>query len=274
MVDKLACFFSGGYTEAAGYMQLFLNKINDNYSYEQCIPNSTRVRKGMPKFIKDEYSGLSGDKLIEKMYEILAKPYIKAKFDTGFFSGVLLEDDLDGRFDYYETEQIEKWEQQISDEVCSIIGKKVPVFFIYASPEIEGWFVADWEGGFANFFLNGLDIPKIPVNDRKKFVFDLKKDVDIKMLSRGKIQIESYAHYRDEYHKFSEDLIELIDKRNIVFMDKIIKKDESIRRIKGFYYSKKEHGPRILKNIDPLNVKEICDSHFARSYRKLKNSEG
>lgn len=60
MVDRIACFLTCGYTEA-GAMQFFLKKMNGKYEYKQYLPNKTRKKKGDPKSINLEISGLTGD---------------------------------------------------------------------------------------------------------------------------------------------------------------------------------------------------------------------
>ena len=65
MVEKIACFLTCGYTEA-GVMQSFLRKIDGNYEYKQYLPNKTIKKKGDPKTINPELSGLTGKKLLEK----------------------------------------------------------------------------------------------------------------------------------------------------------------------------------------------------------------
>ena len=70
--NRIACFLTCGYTEA-GAMQSFLRKINDKFEYKQYLPNKTIKKKGTPKNINKEISGLTGEKLLEKVYEILDK---------------------------------------------------------------------------------------------------------------------------------------------------------------------------------------------------------
>lgn len=269
-MKKLACFFAGGYTEAAGYMQLFLDKISDKYVYEQCIPNSTRIRRGTSKIIKDSYSGLTGERLLDTVYEYLNKPYIKERFNNGDYAGVLLEDDLDGRFDSFDENDINNWETRIRSKIANILDKKVPVFFVYAAPEIESWFISDWNNGFGKFLVNSSYFCKLDTNYRKKYAFDLKKDIDNKLLNNGKIPIEKYAFEHGEYRKLSEDLQLLINERNNATMEKLRKVDNYYENVQGFCYSKKVHGPSILKNISPENVVERCNIYFGRSYLSLK----
>lgn len=93
MVDKIACFLTCGYTEA-GAMQFFLRKINDKYEYKQFLPNKTIKKKGDSKAISSQISGLTGEALLEKIYDIISKH----KDEIVQCKAILIEDDLDGRF--------------------------------------------------------------------------------------------------------------------------------------------------------------------------------
>lgn len=60
--NRIACFLTCGYIEA-GAMQFFLRKVNDKFEYKQYLPNKTIKKKGSPKSIDKEISGLTGEKL-------------------------------------------------------------------------------------------------------------------------------------------------------------------------------------------------------------------
>lgn len=102
MVDRIACFLTCGYTEA-GAMQFFLRKMNDQFEYKQYLPNKTIKKKGDVKSINSSISGLTGEALLEKIYNILEKH----RNEIAKCKAVLIEDDLDGRFHDYSEEQVE-----------------------------------------------------------------------------------------------------------------------------------------------------------------------
>lgn len=68
--------------------------MNDKFEYKQYLPNKTIKKKGDPKVIDKEISGLTGEKFLEKVYEILGRH--KDEFNR--CKAILIEDDLDGRF--------------------------------------------------------------------------------------------------------------------------------------------------------------------------------
>lgn len=263
---KLACFFTGGYTEAEGYMQLFLSKINDNYEYQQCIPNSTRKRKGSPKTIKNEYCGVTGVALLDKVYEYIGKSYIIDQFKNDIFYGILIEDDLDGRFEGLNITEIENRERDITAEIHKIVGKKCPVYFVYASPEIESWFIADWDNGFGKFIREKKYGFAKDTGYRNKYAINLKKNIETELFLDGEIKIEDYAYSLGEYHKLSDDLARVIEKTNVELSQDLGKNDL------GFRYSKKNDGAKMLRYIEPTKIKEKCTKYFAKSYIDLKRN--
>ena len=138
MVDVIACFLTCGYTEA-GAMQFFLKKINDRYEYRQCLPNKTIKKKGMPKKIDDKMSGRTGEALLEKVYELIEKH----RDEYSQCRAILVEDDLDGRFAGYSQKEVGEYNRKIIEKIQDKLGKKLPVFVLYASPEAESWFIAE-----------------------------------------------------------------------------------------------------------------------------------
>ncbi|MCD8015476.1 MAG: hypothetical protein LUG99_20410 [Lachnospiraceae bacterium] len=135
MVNKIACFFTCGYTEA-GAMQLFLKKMNPSCDFKQFLPNKTRKRRGDAKIIRPELSGLTGEALIVKVCEMCSKKVYRDELLQ--CRAILIEDDLDGRFSCFTEQEIEQHDQGIVDRINESLGTcDVPVFLMYASPEVE-----------------------------------------------------------------------------------------------------------------------------------------
>lgn len=66
MVKRIACFFTGGFTES-GALQYFIKKIDDNIVIKQFCPNNAMKRRGVngqPNLVK-KVSGLTGKALIK-----------------------------------------------------------------------------------------------------------------------------------------------------------------------------------------------------------------
>lgn len=269
MVDVIACFLTCGYTES-GAMQFFLKKINDKYDYRQCLPNKTIKKKGMPKKIDDSINGRTGEALLEKVYEIIEQhkdEYSKCK-------AILIEDDLDGRFENYSQEQIEEYHQKIICEVHARFGKDLPVFIMYASPEAECWFIADWENGYNYIYCDSGTVDDVEVNARQLFVYHLKKHIDNNILKEYKDDLEKYGFFDGKYIKISDQIIEAIQtdvKEEIKQLPKVNQDYvDQIVHSRRLHYSKKLHGQRMLKNIRPDKVADKCKHYFNPAYQKLK----
>lgn len=264
----IACFYTGGYSESGGYMHVFLDKINNNYIYEQCIPNTTRKRrKGANREIYDEYSGISAGDLTSVIYKNLQKEVVKDKFYENYYSGILIEDDLDGRYDSYSVEKIKKEQDIVRANISKIIKKNIPIYFLYAAPEIESWFIADWKNGFSNLFTKTHYFDDISKSIRNQFVVLLRKEINKCILNDSKL--EFYATKSGEYKKLSEDFQKMIDDVNLDMYNKGI---IDINQIRKFNYSKKIHGSYILREINPESVERVCDYFFQIGYLSLKNS--
>jgi hypothetical protein len=51
---------------------------------------------------------------------------------------------LDCRFHEKSPKQIDEYKKQIQQTIWDKLGKAIPVIFLFASPEIETWFICDW----------------------------------------------------------------------------------------------------------------------------------
>ena len=96
----------------------------------------TIKKKGDPKIINKDISGLTGEKLLEKIYTILENH----KDEIDQCKAILIEDDLDGRFQGKSKEEIDKYKSDIVKRVQDILGnQEMKVFLLFASPEAEAW---------------------------------------------------------------------------------------------------------------------------------------
>lgn len=154
MVKKIASFFTGGFTES-GALQYFLEKFDDNIMIKQFCPNKAMKRRGTdgkPHMVK-EVNGLTGSSLIHYVYDYIDK-YLD---DLQGFDAILIEDDMDDRFYDYALPGDESTKHKCRNNeylnYCNEIrntirdkmhkGNNYPVFLMFASTEIEAWFLAD-----------------------------------------------------------------------------------------------------------------------------------
>ena len=267
MVGTIACFLTCGYTET-GAMQAFLKKINPNYTFKQYLPNKTIKKKGDPKVIKDELSGLSGEDLLNKVYEIVEKN----KDELKKCKGILIEDDLDGKFYQKSAEEVEIYCSTIEEKIHALLGNEIPVFLLYASPEIEAWFIADWEHGLGEVY-SAKGIIDVESNARLFYVHHLKHFIENEVLKEYACDIEEYGYFGGKYIKLSDELIEVIQIRSKEYISLLPRTNpEYVRQInesRYLYYSKKMHGNTMLRNIDPVILAEKCRHFFLPTYNEL-----
>lgn len=268
MVERIACFLTCGYTEA-GAMQSFLKKINNTYEYKQYLPNKPIKKKGSPKTIKSEFSGLTGEALLEKIYDILEKH----KDEISNCKAVLIEDDLDGRFYKKSEQEIENYKNNIVTEVHKKLQKDIPVYFLFASPEVESWFVADWKNAFEFLYLNNGVVADVERNAKLFFLHHLKQYIDKGILGNYSNLIEEYGWETGTYIKLSDQIIAAIqtDVKELINAMPNINSNyaKQIKNSRDLYYSKKLHGDKMLRNIQPDIVANKCKIYFGNFYNKL-----
>lgn len=156
---RIACFFTGGYTELNA-MRGFLRKINPQADYIQLCPTGKRRSKkdimGRHIDVMDpEQNGLTGKALLDHMLSFLDSN----RFREEGYDAILIEDDRDDRFlslrsdgsSRIDRAAWEKFQQDVRSQV-ERYAPGIPVLFILAAPEVESWFIADWEHGFGQVF--------------------------------------------------------------------------------------------------------------------------
>ena len=268
MVDKIACFLTCGYTEA-GAMQFFLKKMNDKYDYKQYLPNKTRKKKGDAKIMNQNICGLTGDSLLEKIYEILEKH----KDEIGRCKAVLIEDDLDGRFHNCDDAKIEEHKNRIIYKVHEKLQKEIPAFILYASPEAESWFLADWKNGFEYLYCSSGIVTDVEYHAKLFFSHQLKHYIDHYILKEYSQNIEEYGWFDGRYIKLSDQVIDAVQTGAKEYISESQRGNRQyIRQIvesRDLYYSKKLHGDRMLRNIQPDAVAARCRKFFGNTYKEI-----
>jgi hypothetical protein len=269
MVKRIACFLTCGYTEA-GAMQYFLKKINSSFEYKQYLPNRTIKKKGDSKNISSSISGLTGEALLEKVYSII-KNHTKEILEC---AAIIIEDDLDDKFVGWSDEKINKFIKNIKNKIYGILGCEIPIFIMYAAPEVESWFIADWENGFKFLYCKGSFINDVNINARIFFTHHLKRYIEIEILKEYSSNIEIYGVFDGKYYKLSEQLVKAIQYDSKEYINKLTgtNKDfvNQILNSRSLYYSKKLHGDMMLRNISPENVAKGCCSYFKSTYNELR----
>ena len=250
-------------------MQFFLRKINDSYEYKQYLPNKTIKKKGDAKIIKKEISGLTGKALLKKIYSILEKH----KDEINTCKAVLIEDDLDGRFHNCDNETIKEYHDAIVAEVHSKLESDILVFILYASPEAESWFIADWDNGFGYLYGKSNRIKDMDQKAKSFFLHHLRDYIYSEVLKEYSHNIEEYGWFENGYVKLSDQIISVIQ-TNIKDYVRTLPQANSdcVKQIiesRDLYYSKKLHGDIMLRSIRPDVVAEKCRQYFMGTYNEL-----
>jgi len=222
-------------------MTSFLKKINANFEYIQLLPNKPKYKRGLSPAV----NGLTGEALLKEMYRRLEL----YGYQYNDYYAFIVEDDLDCRFHEMSEVDILDYRNRIQAEVNRLMKKEVPVIFLFASPEIESWFLVDWEHTFQKVYVN------------RFFTNRLRVYVDHEVVKEyWQTGIEKYGIINGVYTKLSDKIIDAILQ---VTIDNGIQ-DNSLR------YSKRDHGDMMLRNAVPENLLEKCALFFAPAYRELK----
>lgn len=243
---KIGYFCTGGYTETGG-IKSFLEKINPNVYWERCFPTVDKpclVRGRMNSTPVASYNGITGPALVEMMYNRLSKYYKNSEFD-----GFLMIDDLDCRYQSCLTEDINLFVETHSNEVQKILERQVGVYVLFASPELEAWFIADWNNSFAKQYPRS-----VVYNIQEKLKRDIIKD-----------------HWDNNLELFGGAFVnggcESKISTEIQNAFTLVGIDEQKR---VYAYSKRNEGVDMLKRIEPEQVSSKCNICFSPQFNKLR----
>lgn len=261
---KIACFFTGGFTELNA-MKSFMERINGNAYYMQLCPNAPRKSRDSIRnrqSIDNCQSGLTGNHLISYVLEVVKKPYfIRESYDA-----ILIEDDKDARFMNEETASIdlEKWENFKNNLKLQLIerGITVPVIIFLAAPEIEAWFISDWENSFGRVYRDSNEL-----NGSQNMFFStvFRKHINDNILTGlYSNTIESYGYFDGKYRKLSEEIQTALNNTDYMAEYTPTFEHTPIR------YSKRKQGELMLESIDPNTVLEHCTVFFKEGFLALQ----
>lgn len=264
---RIACFFTAGYTELNA-MKSFMRKINGTVEYIQLCPIGPRKSRSAIQNrhidqIDKNQNGMTGEKLIQFVVD-----FIKEKrFEEEMYDALLIEDDKDARFLTIEENgrvsiDESSWEC-FKNEVVERIREKrpnIPIIFFYAAPEVEAWFLADWENSFGSVYKNTFTTQQ---NDY--FNVKFRKYVnDYILTDRYKNCIEKYGYFEEKYRKLSEEIQNALER--IDFLEDYMPEIEHPL----IAYSKRIQGEDMLEGIEPQAVLHNCTFFFREGYLALQ----
>ena len=242
LVIKVGYFCTGGYTET-GSIQGFLERINPNVRFVRCFPmvNKPCLKIGrMSSTPIRSQNGVSGDELINEMKSKLRHP------GMGEFDVILLIDDLDCRFKRAGAPNYQEWRNSVNKELCQLLCREVSFEVMFASPEIEAWFVADWNNTFAK------EAQYRAIKDQLRYSICSS---DINEFINNIEEYGGYYHNGSCYNKLSTRIQQIFNGIN--------------SQPNYIEYSKRIHGVGMLARLDPSIVAEKCRLYFAPVYRRL-----
>jgi len=264
---RIACFFTAGYTELNA-MKAFMSKINRQAEYIQLCPIAQRRSKDMIRnrhvdSMDGRQSGLTGPKLIDYVLD-----FIKTKrFREEQYDALLIEDDKDHRFlrllqngtGEIDREEWERFKKGILDQI-HLLYPDMPVVFFFAAPEVETWFLADWENGFGNVYSTDFSRAQ-NVHFSTKFRMYVN---DYILTNAYRNCMESYGYFDGKYRKLSGEIQEKIAENDFL----LDYKPDELHPIVS--YSKRKEGERMLYQIEPELVLRNCDEFFREAFYSLK----
>lgn len=229
-------------------MHRFLRQIDTgvDVSWERCFP---AVRKPGPKPAlgrpaPKHKEGLSGARLTGEMLDRLARFHRTGT--TGALDVVVFLDDADCRFEG-DPEKLAAWTTSQTEAVRAATGQaSIPFVAMFASPEIEAWFLAHWEQGF------GLEYRHLMTGDKP-----LRAHVEA-LLGGAVGTVESYGG----------------GFVNGGCADKLSEKLRALLTRLGADYSKRTNGQDMLLRIRPEKVAEVCGAYFRPALSALARAIG
>lgn len=264
---RIACFFTGGYTEYLA-MKSFLEKINTQLNYIRLCPVSARKSRAAIRGreignLRGDTNGLTGKALTDFVLSEVDKDYFKREA----YDGIVIEDDKDSRFlikiqgGCALANQTEwKEHQKLMQNKLKAKGITVPIIYFLAAPEVEAWFVADFDNSFGTVYQNQLKAQNgyFMTQFRKYLVQEILTDSYSE-------QIESYGYFDGKYRKLSEEL------QSALKLKTFLPKFKGAPPVADIEYKKTDNGSEMLRSIDPEKVAKKCQVFFKDSYYALQS---
>ena len=274
---KIACFITGGFTEVNS-MKWFLKKVNANLDFIQLCPVSLRknrdsIRNRVNTSLNNGVStsrgpnGLTGASLVNYVVEYITDP--KYSFSPSEYAAILIEDDKDSRFlaiqddgsSKIDISAWNKYEEEVSEKIGRIVPD-IPVILLLAAPEVEAWFIADWDNSFAKAFKA---VSGLTTEENTLFSTRFRRYINDTLLTeRYRYSIEEYGYFDGMYRKLIEEIQNALDVNDFL-------KDRTPH--KEIRYTKTNHGEEMLREIEPQSVRRGCTTCFRKVYDMLSNME-
>jgi len=227
-------YSGGGEAEVRGFFP-FLDKTFPGCRFERKTP--VRDKPG-PKPNKASSYGRTGKSLIDQIKQELP---LALKAEPNKCDLILVFDDLDCRDS--QTQKLKILSEISKIPECADIEK----FVGFAAPEIEAWIIADWNNSIAKHpdFRGRQRRMSIWLSRQRKVSFDTP---------------ESFSEYDSKIDCCREKLSDALIESSV---------QDKVDRYKA-RFSKGDHTPSLLREIDPNEVQKKCPL-FRELYNYLNN---
>ena len=263
---RIACFFSGGYTEFNA-MKSFFEKINPRLEYIRLCPIASRksnavIRERNISSLSTETNGRTGESLINYVLSQVEKNF----FQREAYDAIIIEDDKDNRFLDITTGgtgaiDLQGWEdyQKQTQEKLVAKGVDVPIFYFLAAPEVEAWFAADFDNSFGNAYQSILK------EHNSFFMTNFRRYLNHEILTEVYAdEIEAYSYFNGQYRKLSDEL------QYALKCQEFLPDAEKTFLSANIEYKKTKNGSEMLRSIQPEKVADKCRVFFRNSYYELQ----
>lgn len=239
---RVGYFCTAGHTEAGG-MQAFLDRVDHTHAvWDRCFPAVSKPGPKLQRAAPKAKEGLTGQNLVREMLhrlEMFHRPGMPGALDL-----VVFIDDADCRFEG-DTAKFQAWIAERHREVSAAAqNDELPFIALFASPEVEAWFLADLEQGL------GREYEKLATGGKP-----LRAHVEL-LLGGPMATVESFGGgfvNGSCANKLSERFQSLIDRL-------------------GDRYSKRSQGQDMLRRIRPEKVAAVCQTYFRPQWLELLRS--
>ena len=151
--------------------------------------------------------------------------------------------------------------------------KRIPVFILYASPEAESWFLADWKNGFEYLYCSSGIVTDVEYHAKSFFSHQLKHYIDHYVLKEYSQNMEEYGWFDGKYMKLKRSGYRCCSDRSKGIHQWISKGKQTVHKadcgIQRPVLFKKLHGDRMLRNIQPDAVAARCRKFFGNTYKEI-----
>lgn len=259
-------FCTAGYTEVGG-IEAFLKKLAPHIAWQRCFPAvhkpGPKLGRGFPE-PQAQHAGVTGRRLFSDMLRILSAHHSGSACQLDV---VVLIDDADCRFAGAAEPLAEQlaWEASLTEQVRTATGNhKLSFHALLAWPEVEAWFLADWDNSFGHRY-----------DQYHQVAHPLRRHIETCILHPlGWNDVERFGGRLLNgscEQKLSTHLQNAFTTADPCRCHPPLQTKLSEHPY-PLHYSKRQDGPRLLARLDPAKVAHSTP-HFRRPYNQIQSTK-